>query len=76
MPGWTVGGDIEKISKEAREQFMSYLYLVNGDQEKYGSITRNLNQQYSLGNDQYPKTLVEMNNVLSNHIYNLIKSEN
>ena len=51
IPGWMAGGHVEKFSKEAGEQFMSYLNLVNSDQEKYGSIQRNLIQQYSLGSD-------------------------
>ena len=52
---------------EASKQFFTYLYLENVDQEKYGSLMQNLSSQRSLGNDQYPKTLAEANNVVSNH---------
>ena len=46
---------------------MAYVYLENADQAKYGSILSGLNTQNSLRNEQYPKTLIEANNVLSNH---------
>ncbi len=52
----------------------AFLYLENSDQDKYGSIIKNLNSQKSLGNDQYPKTVVEANNVLSNHKFDINKA--
>jgi hypothetical protein len=36
-------------------------------------ILNNLNSQKSLGNDQFPRTIVETNNVLSNHKFDAIK---
>jgi hypothetical protein len=55
------------LNTEASESLFAFLYLENSDQQKYGSILNNLNSQKSLGNDQYPRTIVETNNVLSNH---------
>jgi hypothetical protein len=49
------------------------LYLENSDQDKHGSILSNLNSQKSLGNDQYPRSIVETNNVLSNHKFDATK---
>jgi hypothetical protein len=49
------------------EQSLAYIYLENSDRKKYGSVLNNLNSQKSLGNDQYPKTLIESNNVLGSH---------
>jgi hypothetical protein len=57
----------DKFREQAFSQFMAYLYLDNADKAKYGSIMTGLNTQQSLGNDQYPKTITESNNVLSNH---------
>ncbi len=57
----------EAMIKQASEGMFAFLYLENSDQDKYGSIMKNLNSQKSLGNDQYPRTIVETNNVLSNH---------
>jgi hypothetical protein len=53
--------------EKASEQGFAFLYLENADQTKYGTILTNLHSQKSLGNDQFPKTIVETNNVLSNH---------
>jgi hypothetical protein len=68
--------DLSKMTvlvKEASERLLAYLYLENSDQDKYGSILRNLNSQKSLGNDQYPKTIVETNNVLSSDAFDANK---
>lgn len=61
--------DLEKAQLEMKtfEQFLAYLYLENADQAKYGSILAGLNTQQSLGNNQYPTTITEANNVLSIH---------
>ena len=59
--------DIERMTQETSERLFAFIYLENADQAKYGSILTNLNSQKSLGNDQYPRTITETNNVLSNH---------
>ena len=59
--------EIEGYTKKASEQLFAFLYLENASQDKYGSILRSLNSQKSLGNYQYPRTITEANNVLSNH---------
>jgi hypothetical protein len=55
--------------KEASESLMAFFYLENSDKSKYGSLITGLLSQYSLGQDQYPKTIVDANNVLSNHCF-------
>ena len=64
-----------KLIKQASEGLFAYLYLENSDQAKYGTIIHNLNSQKSLGNDQYPRTIVETNNVLSNHKSDVSKKQ-
>ena len=46
---------------------------MNPDKEKYGSIIKELHSQRALGNDQYSKTLVDVNNVLSTHRFDNVK---
>ncbi len=58
---------VEKCRKKAFSQFMAFLYLDNSDKQKYGSLLTGLQTQQSLKNDQYPKSVTEANNVLSNH---------
>jgi hypothetical protein len=64
-----------KLIAKASEGLYTLLYLVNSDQDKYGLIISNLNSQKSLGNDQYPRTIVETNNVLSNHKFDITKAK-
>jgi hypothetical protein len=70
------GNDYHKTNmmiKSASEQMFVFLYVENSDQEKYGSIIKNLDSQKLLGNDQYPRTIVKTNNVLSNHKFDINK---
>jgi len=65
----------KKCFKEANARLFAFLYLENSDQVKYGSIMQNLVQQKSLGNDQYPKTIAEANNVLNNHRFDVVTNK-
>ena len=57
--------------KKAYEELMAHVYLESADKSKYGSLVAGLHSQFSLGNNQFPKTLVETSNVLSNHKHDL-----
>jgi hypothetical protein len=57
----------DQLIKEAFGEFVAFTYLENADKTKYGTLVSGLESQFSLGNDQYPKTLTDANNVLSNH---------
>jgi hypothetical protein len=63
------------LTRTASEQLYAFMYLENSDQHKYGSIMGNLNLQKSLGNDQYPRSIVETNNVSSNHKFDPFQSK-
>ena len=43
------------------------------DQAKYGSVLKGLNSQKSLKNNQFSKTIVNGNNVLSNYYFDNAK---
>ena len=64
------------LQDQVFEQFLAYLYVENADQAKYGTILSGLITQWSLGNDQYPKSITEANNVLSNHRFDYSKTNN
>ena len=63
--------DEEKQTTTMKEEmfsaWMAYLLIHGSDQSKYGLITKGFVSQYSLGNDQYPKTIQMATDVLSNH---------
>ena len=71
MDGY-VEGDHSKTDElivEAHEEFKAYAFIVNSDKNKYGTLIKNLAQQQSLKNDQYPKTLKAAAEVLENHTW-------
>jgi hypothetical protein len=62
------GADAKKKMKDdAYSAWMAYLLLRGSDQSKYGTIMKGFVAQYSLGNDQYPRTVQMATDVLSNH---------
>ncbi len=48
-------------------QFLAYSYLENAEKTKYWLILTGLNTQQLLGNNQYPNSINESNDVLSSH---------
>jgi hypothetical protein len=66
---------IKECRKTVSKEFLTVLYLKNTDLKKYGSILQGLSTQQSLHNDQYPKTVIDASNVLSNHKFDNYKSQ-
>jgi hypothetical protein len=66
---------VKQCQKTVNKEFLPVLYLKNADQKKYASILQGLSTQQSLHNNQYPKTVVDANNVLSNHKFDNFKSQ-
>jgi hypothetical protein len=62
---------IEKCHIKAYQQFLAFLYIDNIDRAKYGSPLNGLQTQISLGNNQYPVSITEANNVLSSHQFDM-----
>jgi hypothetical protein len=56
-----------EMTKGSFKKWCSYVYLRNSDQNKYGSLKKNLQSQFALGNDQYPATVSKVTDVLTNH---------
>ena len=66
-PGeWVISNEAECRAR-AYKRFTTFLYLENADRTKYGTLLSGLATQYSLGQNQYPQTVEEATNVLSNH---------
>ncbi|MGC8551171.1 MAG: C2HC-type zinc finger protein, partial [Acidobacteriaceae bacterium] len=65
--GLTTDSDKKKFKEKFFEAWIAYLVIRGSDQSKYGSLTANFVQQYSLGNDQYPRTIEMATDVLSQH---------
>jgi hypothetical protein len=62
------GTENKKVMKaEAFNKWMAYLLIRNSDQAKYGSLMNGLVSQFSMENNQYPKTVTAATDILSNH---------
>ena len=57
----------EELVKEAYEMFKAYVFIANSDNNKYGSLIKNLAQQQSLKNNQHPTTLTKASEALNEH---------
>jgi hypothetical protein len=66
---------IKECQKTVSKEFLAVLYLKNTDKKKCGSILQGLSTQQFLHNDQYLKTVIDANNVLSNHKFDNYKSQ-
>jgi hypothetical protein len=69
------------MKAEVYSKWMAYLLLRGSDQRKYGKLLTDLISQFSLNNDQYPKTIEAASDALSNHriddrFYQLMKKKN
>jgi hypothetical protein len=51
----------------AFDRWMAYLLIRNSDQAKYGSLSNGPVSQFSMQNNQYPKTCTTATDILSNH---------
>ena len=58
--------------KKAANMLYACIYMENTDPLKYEKI---LNQQKSFGNNQFAKTIVEANSILSNHTFESNKNK-
>ncbi|WP_371068342.1 hypothetical protein, partial [Salmonella enterica] len=66
MPGYDEDNNKPFIRK-AFEEYLAYTFIINSDPTKYGSLIKNLAQQQSLKNTQYPKSLTAASEVLMEH---------
>ena len=66
MDDYTKSNEIQCI-KKAFEELKAYTFIANSDQNKYGTLVKNLAQQQALKNTQYPKTLTAASEVLMEH---------
>lgn len=66
------GGDAAeklRLKQVCGAELMAYLAIRNCDQAKYGTLCAGLTSQFSLGQDQYPKTIQVSMDVLTQHSY-------
>jgi hypothetical protein len=60
----------KEMKDGAFNRWMAYLLIRNIDQAKYGSLPNGLVSQFSMQNNQYPKTCTTATDILSNDRFN------
>ena len=54
-----------KLKEQCLERLMAFVLLRNSDQAKYQSLMNGFISQYSMENDQYPKTITKATDILA-----------
>ena len=54
------------ITKKGRDQYLAMAFLLGSDQRRFGKLVEDLGNDFLLGTDSYPKTLITAYNVLTN----------
>jgi hypothetical protein len=57
----------QEMKHGAFDRWMAYLLIRNSNQAKYGSLSNELLLQFSMQNNQYPKTSTTATDIWSNH---------
>ena len=66
----------DKLKDESFNKWTTYLFLSNSDQKKYGSLMKTFRTQYSLGQNQYCKSITRAGDVLTNNSWDASYKEN
>jgi hypothetical protein len=57
----------EQARDRAKDQFLAVMFLVNSDRAQYGSLVRDIENEYTRGSDTYPTTLSAAYDYLMNY---------
>jgi hypothetical protein len=57
----------QELKDGALERWCAYLTIKNCNQSKYGSLSRTLASQFSMGADQYPRTIITASEILTQY---------
>ena len=59
----------QRMLNKSFGRWMSYILLRNSDKKKYESIIDGMTSQFSMKNDQFPKSVTDTVDIMSNHKY-------
>ena len=62
-----IPSNVREYTKASHDQYLAILFLKGAHHLKYGSLLKNLATSYSLGQEQYPRTLADAFGVLERH---------
>jgi hypothetical protein len=66
----------DKMRKGSYAQWTAYMLMKNSKQGKYGSLMTSLTTQFSMGTNQYPKDVMAVVDILTNHRFDKKEPKN
>jgi len=73
-PDVPTNAEREQATTEVKEKFMARLFLSNCNKKRYDGLLREIENDYTRGNDTYPNTLMAAYDYLINYIPTSSKS--
>ena len=64
-----IPSNVREYTKASHDQYLANLFLRGAHHLKYGSLLKNLATSYSLGQEQYPRTLADAFGGLERHTF-------
>ena len=58
----------DSVRARARLAYISFLYVENANQERYGDMKTQLANDYIMGTSNFPATLQESNKLMTNYV--------
>ena len=66
---------IADLCLKKHDEAFAMLVILNSDQQKYGSLVRNLEGQYGRGTNQYPQTIADAKDALHTHYWDKLPNK-
>ena len=58
---------MEKVREDTRDRLLGYLYIKNADKARYGSLLEELDNAFTRGKDEYPRSLTDAYSLCKNY---------
>ena len=58
---------MEKVHEDTRDRLLGYLYIKNADKARYGSLLEELDNAFTRGKDEYPRSLTDAYSLCKNY---------
>jgi uncharacterized membrane protein YgcG len=66
-PDMPTEGEREQARERAKDQFLAVMFLINSDRGRFGTLVRDVENEYTRGSDTYPSTLSAAYDYLVNY---------
>ena len=57
----------DKLKENSFDAYCGYIFIKSSDQAKYGNLINNMNIEFAIGTDKYPKSVTKAVDILANY---------